>query len=275
MPTKLKNPTPISNLATTKIAPDILAILKDLTYDGDKARITQQLDRDVYLKVNEVLTAMGGKWNRSAKAHVFEDDARAIMEDTVHYGEYVNAKKTFQFFETPEPTALLLVDKIVAYFRKREQDPKTLIALEPSAGRGRIAVPLRAAGFTVKTVELDPKNVKELKKLDFKDVLEADFCDNAAVDRYIGAVDAVGMNPPFNKQQDMKHVRQAFTYLKDGGILVAIMSPAWTYRSDKLSQSFRQLVKRYRGDWSELPENTFAESGTNVRTGILTIAKHE
>ena len=142
-------------------------------------------------------------------------------------------------------------------------------------GCGRIAVPLRAAGFTVKTVELDPKNVKELKKLDFKDVLEADFCDNAAVDRYIGAVDAVGMNPPFNKQQDMKHVRQAFTYLKDGGILVAIMSPAWTYRSDKLSQSFRQLVKRYRGDWSELPENTFAESGTNVRTGILTIAKHE
>ena len=33
-----------------------------------------QLDRKTYLEVNKVLEALGGKWNKKHKAHIFETD---------------------------------------------------------------------------------------------------------------------------------------------------------------------------------------------------------
>ena len=49
----------------------------DLEVDGRHVRITKALDRKLYVEVNSALAAIGGKWVRGAKAHVFEGYLRA------------------------------------------------------------------------------------------------------------------------------------------------------------------------------------------------------
>ena len=67
---------------------DTLAILSGLQFDGNAARITGgQLNRQMYLRVNEALETAGGTWNRKAKAHLFEGDAADAIEPLLLTGE--------------------------------------------------------------------------------------------------------------------------------------------------------------------------------------------
>jgi hypothetical protein len=280
MATKTKTPTPAKPVKI-RIDDDVISILRGLTYEGRNCKITTQLDRKTYERVNKVLEAMGGKWNRGQKAHLFEGDAREIMEDTIQFGEYVDAKKTYQFFETPTETAMMLVGKAVAYFHKHNLQIDELRAMEPSAGHGRIAEQLLFAGFYTYMVELNHACVEKLDVLAQKYpeksmVIEGDALTALRPDLH-PAIAAIIMNPPFSGLQDIDHVTRALEFLAPkkgkhpGGILIAIMSPAWTYRTDKKAEAFRKLVEKRNGDWSMLPDGTFSASGTEVRTGVLTI----
>jgi hypothetical protein len=61
--------------ATKKISPETLAVLASMEVDDCIARITEgQLDRKLYEDVNKALAAIGGKWNRSKRGHVFEGE---------------------------------------------------------------------------------------------------------------------------------------------------------------------------------------------------------
>ena len=90
----------------------------------------EQLERSLYMAVNKVLEAIGGKWNRKAKAHLFESSPEDIVEEILQAGEYTNAKNEYNFFETPEPLAKRLIE--LAGIQEGT-------ILEPSAGRGAIA----------------------------------------------------------------------------------------------------------------------------------------
>ena len=79
------------------------------------------------------------------------------------------------------------------------------------------------------------------------------------------------MNPPFCKQQDIKHVTKAIQIAKK--CVVAIMSASPMWRTDKISEEFRSLVKTYGGTLEELPEGAFKESGTNVKTCLVVVRK--
>lgn len=61
-----------------KVAEDVMAVLARAQCDGGKLVLVGQLDRKMYVAVNEVLVAAGGKWNRGQKAHLFEDGAAAL-----------------------------------------------------------------------------------------------------------------------------------------------------------------------------------------------------
>jgi len=49
------------------------------------------------------------------------------------------------------------------------------------------------------------------------------------------------------------------------------MSSSVTFRDNKLTQDFRDLIWERGGDIVALPEGAFKESGTNVRTVIVRI----
>jgi hypothetical protein len=49
------------------------------------------------------------------------------------------------------------------------------------------------------------------------------------------------------------------------------MSASVTYRDNRLTQDFRDLVRKSGGDIEALPDGAFGNSGTQVSTVIVTI----
>ena len=248
-----------------KISDHILSILSKFTVDGNNIFLTcGQLDRKDYAAINEVLENMGGKWNKKFKAHVFDSDPTEKLEDVLLLGEITNKKQEYGFFPTPPELAKRVVD--LADIKQGH------FILEPSAGHGALVDAITYVGKEADIVCLDiqPENVKILKEKGY-DTRLADFLgliplsDDATPDRII-------MNPPFSNQQDIKHVMKAWDILADGGILVSIMTPAFTFRENKLSLEFRNLVEEH-GWYEKNPEGSFKQSGTNVNTVIVVLKK--
>ncbi len=53
---------------------------------------------------------------------------------------------------------------------------------------------------------------------------------------------------------------------------MAIMSPGFTFRENRKSTEFRELVAS-KGWYEPLPEGAFLESGTNVNTVLVVLDK--
>lgn len=251
-----------------EVRQDALTVISTGTVEGNLFRITAgQLDRNLYAAVNEALENLGGKWSRKLRGHVFEDDPTEKIDELLLTGKTVSEKQLYQFFETSPELAERLV--------KLADLGKEMCILEPSAGRGALlaAIP-QDSGIEphwITAVELDPKHISGLKAKGFN-VWNMDFMEFPADGTDIPAYDRVIMNPPFTRQQDIDHVMRAWWYLNDGGRLVAIMSPGFTFRENSKSVAFRELVEE-NGHWIELPEGTFKDSGTMVGSVLVVLNK--
>jgi predicted RNA methylase len=146
-----------------------------------------------------------------------------------------------------------------------------LFVLEPSAGSGRLAEAARDAGCEdLLCIEINHTLVELLEVKGFTveqgDFLEvADFAYQTSESR----PDVILMNPPFEKGQDIDHVRHAFAQLRPGGVLVAIMSCGPFFRDDAKSRSFRAWLETLDVDHNEtLPSGTFDHSDVTQRTNV-------
>jgi ParB/RepB/Spo0J family partition protein len=250
----------------TRVPDDVIPILRRSTFAGNVLTLPEQLDRQTYLRVAKVLTAARGKWDRKAKGHVFPFDPRELISAAVGDGVVVDAKRTLPFFETPEDLAERMVG--LSGIGRGE------IALEPSAGMGRIVRRLMARGAMVDAVEIDPENCKALRAIpDIRCVCEQDFLEYAEVDA--AQYDAVLMNPPFSNNQDIRHIRAAWAFVRPGRRLIAICSEGPFFRQDAAATAFRAWLEEIGADAVKLPDNTFRESGTGVAARIIFAAKPE
>ena len=116
----------------------VLAVLSVAETSGNQLFLTGQLDRKLYEQTNKVLEAAGGKWNRKAKSHVFESDAADRIDQIIVTGDVEIPKDEFNYFPTPPD----VVDRLMEIARIE----LGMLCLEPSAGRGAIAVAMHAAG---------------------------------------------------------------------------------------------------------------------------------
>jgi predicted RNA methylase len=248
-------------LKTRAVPDEVLSILSTAEVDGNIVRLTcGQLDRKQYEAVNGVLTHLGGKW-KTRVGHIFASDPRPKLEAMLLTGEYVDLDLN-GYFPTPQPLVVRLMDLAGL-------EPGMSV-LEPSAGRGAIAVPVACVvgKGNVWCCELLPENAEALAREGFP-VMVGDFLGYEP--RHLGlAVDRVVMNPPFANKQDIDHVRHALTFLKPGGRLVSVMSAGVLNNLDRKSRDFRQLLKE-RGNWEANPEGSFKPSGTDVRTITVVI----
>jgi predicted RNA methylase len=243
-----------------KVNDAVLNVLSNALMDGPRLVLQGQLDRALYVQANKVLEAAGGKWDRRAKAHTV--DAADAMEQIIQTGEVTlirTIQQDFGYFPTPAAVA----DRVIALANLR----RGLSVLEPSAGNGALASRAFLAGCTVDCVELLEKNVNLLCSTPFNAVVHNDFLKVAPDPAY----DRVVMNPPFARQADIRHVNHALKFLKPDGLLVSVMSASVTFRDNKLTQDFRDLVRASGGDIEALPDAAFKDSGTMVRTVIVTI----
>ena len=247
-----------------RVPDDVIPILRRSTIAGNVLTLPEQLDRETYLRVAKVLTAARGKWNRKANGHVFPFDPRELIGAAVEDGVVVDAKRTLQFFETPDD----LAKRMVSLSGIGEGE----IALEPSAGQGRIVRHLMARGAMVDAVEIDPENCKALRAIpDIRCVCEQDFLEYAKVDA--AQYDAVVMNPPFANNQDIKHIHAAWQFVRPGRRLIAICSEGPFFRQDGTAKEFRAWLEEIGADAVKLPDDTFRESGTGVATRIIFATK--
>ena len=148
--------------------------------------------------------------------------------------------------------------------------------LEPSAGLGHIldAVTERhGSDVTQHGVEQSHELAEHIKSKGHS-VDHGDFLEHT------GQYDRVLMNPPFEKDQAIDHVRHAFEQLKPGGKLVAVVpGNERLYSEGKGKRSDFHGWASTHGDFHELPDNAFAGDDsvrkTGVKTSLLVMRKPE
>ena len=222
-----------------------------------------QLNRTDYAAVNKVLEALGGKWDRKLKGHVFNHCPADDIEAVLLTGDVVDVKKVFQFFPTPRSVAEHMCDLA--------EIDDTVSVLEPSCGNGALADVIWKRGpRSLLGMELNTALEDSLKNKPYKTIVGWDFLKLVADEAW----DRIVMNPPFSNHQDIDHVRKAFGILKPGGILVSVMSNSPFFRTDKKSIAFREFLEENNAFVEELPEGAFKESGTMVKTCVVKIKKN-
>ncbi|MDD2767078.1 MAG: hypothetical protein PHH40_04985, partial [Candidatus Moranbacteria bacterium] len=156
------------------------------------------------------------------------------------------------FFPTPESVA----DEMVA---TAGIEPGMSV-LEPSAGWGHIAERIRSSGVEPDVGELSGDRRELLEAKGFN-VVGNDFL---AMD---GQYDRIVMNPPFSDGRDIQHVQHAYTLLKPGGRLVAIMGESAFTNQNKRAAEFRDWLESIGGTDEKLTEGSFNDPSLPVNTG--------
>lgn len=245
--------------------PDVIMdSLRASRIEGKNVFLPNALDRKDYVKVNDILVALGGKWNKGQKAHVFADaDPEEAIANFMQTGKLDKAHvEKFGFFPMPEPLARFLVSKA-------NLKPGMLV-LELSAGVGNLAkLCAEIVGIDyVACFEIQERNCKKLQEMGFE-VEMCDFMETVPTPMF----DAVVMNPPFEKQRDVDHCLHAYRFLKPGGTLAAIMSASVLWRSNKKTVQFRKFLDSVGAEVVENAADAFKESGTLVRTITISLTK--
>ena len=238
-----------------------------------------QLDRKTYQDVAKKLELIGGKWKGGKVAgFVFQQDPTDLLLKIAN-GEKRNLKKEFQFFGTPDR----LADQLVALAELINTDH----VLEPSAGQGAIIKAIRRFNKNcyIDAFELMPLNCEILKSINEtaltplrEDLLwfgywQADFLEQASFSRNIGKYNKIIANPPFNKNQDIDHIKAMHDCLKKGGRLVSMASKHWQFANNKKETDFREWLDEVNATVVDVPAGEFKESGTTIATCIIIIDK--
>lgn len=236
--------------------------LTTMTVTGTSAKLSAQLDRADYAKVNKILEALGGKWNKKAGAHVFAGlDPEEVIATYLETGKLDKPEK-FGFFPTPAPLARELVK--LAGLRPGHS------VLEPEAGVGGIAsICAEVVGKgNITCYEIQQRNCDVLRSLGFA-VEQADFLTVEPAQQFTHVI----LNPPFERQQDIDHVLHAFKFLEPGGTIAAIMSIAVNFRTNSKTTQFRAFLDSMGATIRVNDKDAFKESGTAAQTVSIVFKK--
>jgi SAM-dependent methyltransferase len=232
-----------------------------------------QLPRNIYVEIKTALEAIDGKWKSSAlaKGFRFPRSAEDTIRKVIMSGVVPNRRQTFQEFFTP-PLLAAEMASIVLHHRNVSADAERSevhSVLEPSAGKGAIVDALTdgaeklGMSLDITAVEIQDSNAFSIRGKDMSEqrvsVLHRDFLDWAPNIRF----DAVCMNPPFNGRTWMMHIRHAMTFLKPGGILVAVV-PAIAAES---------VLEDELGEICLLEPVNAKFEHTNIKVQLLTVIK--
>lgn len=84
---------------TVDISPEVRDVLARGEWAGWLYRLPEgQLPRPLYEAVDRVLRALGGKWSKAERGHMFSLDAKAAMVAALEQGHVVDQKRTLEQF---------------------------------------------------------------------------------------------------------------------------------------------------------------------------------
>jgi phospholipid N-methyltransferase len=198
---------------------------------------------------------------------IFPNDAKPYI-DRLMGGESVSIKKEFQYFGTPER----LADRLVELADIQQSDR----VLEPSAGQGAIVNAIYRnnpnRNKQIDCCELMDVNRGILEKIEGVNIIADDFL---SLQNMVWTIyyDKIIANPPFNKNQDIDHIRKMYQVCKHGGRIVTIAGNSWRFGSQKKQVEFREWLDSIGAVVEDVEAGTFKESGTNIATCIIVIDK--
>lgn len=264
----------------TKISPAVLDVLRRARLDENMLFLPTgdgRLERTLYVDTDKVLRALGGAWKRKLGGHLFDvEEVKPLIDAVLATGTYVDAKKLFQFFETPPALADELVARLpVAALRR----PAGLRVIDPSAGNGalldalhrrltRLDIPHDVTQWAAIEPQSACKKVlasKGYQVLACDDFLEYIPSHGAAVLPLDQRYDVCLQNPPFTQGQATMHLSHAL----EQGLAenYALIQPAsFGFRARRAERGLRTLVMSLGGEVFENDPDAFASSGTKVRT---------
>jgi hypothetical protein len=271
-------------MKTIALSPAIREILANAEKNGYLLRLASQLDRKTYTQVDQVIRALGGKWNQRKAAHVFDRPVEAVISEALADGGVV--KNPLGFYATPDGVIKKMLDVAGVPPPPPFHTGNRINVLEPSAGDGAIVRALCNYAQHIETItaiEVDPVRASRLAEsvegsgvemsIHVEDFLTIPSEELLA----FGAFDRILMNPPFVSAECphayFLHVMRAWEMLAENGVLVAVCPVGfWNASKPRDLVVFKNFVNTY-GSSVELPEDSFAESGTRVRTCLVVLGK--
>jgi hypothetical protein len=223
-----------------------------------------------YAAVRTALIKAGGKYKKNT--FVFPNDAQPYI-NRLTSGESVNIKKEFQFYETPEAVIEKMKKHIDLTLPEHKDNP--IYYLEPSAGQGALLDVLTEQKYQILTIHYFEKmeinqSILEKKYLNTEHenvhFLGEDFLK---IDKkYSNFYNLVFANPPFSKNQDIKHLKKMYEVCSNEGTIVCVMSVGWMYNSGKIYDEFRKWIG-FTPHMSESQIRAFGNEG-----GSIVLSRH-
>lgn len=239
-------------------------ILMHCTLENNIMKLPQvQFNKKSYAEAKKWIEEAGGSWQGGkVQGFTFPFNADRVFS-ILHEGKRCNLQQDFQFFATPPEVA----DWLVMLAGGVHEDEKVL---EPSAGTGAIidAIHRSCKDLVVDCFELMPENKELLSKKSNINILGDDFTTYD-----LGLYDKIIANPPFSKNQDIRHVRRMYEHLNNGGTVAAIMSCHWKIASEIECADFREWLKDVHAKVCDIEEGSFKQSGTGIETTAVIIQK--
>lgn len=243
----------------------VLEVLRQCRVEGKVIKLPiGQLERSLYIEVRDKLINIGGRWKGGkTQGFQFDDDPSELLAE-IAAGVNRNIKQEFQFFETPDDVADLIIDLA-------EIKPDDRVC-EPEVGRAALIKAMRRKNKLnqVWAWELNEKLHPEI--LHFGTYINGtDFLIDD--EQFHGFFDIIIANPPFSNFQDIDHIYQMYRYLKPGGRIVSVTSKSWTFNSNRKPTVFREWIESTGAKVHELESGAFRKSGTMVSSVIVVINK--
>lgn len=224
-----------------------------------------KFNKKKYAEAKKWIEEAGGSWQGGKiQGFTFPFNAERVF-GILHAGKRCNLQQDYQFFATPNELADWLV-MLAGGVHEEER------VLEPSAGTGAIvdAIHRSCRDVVIDCFELMPENKEILAKKNNIRILGDDFTLYNIGETY----DKIIANPPFSRNQDVRHVKVMYDLLAKGGVVAAIMSTHWLNALENECAVFRKWVDEVGGKVYEIEEKTFKGSGTVVDTIALVIKKN-
>ena len=255
----------MSNKKTFETTQEVIEILVNSTIESNIFKLPDiKLERSQYEAVNEVLAALGAKWNRKVKGHVFDYDIKDELARVIQTGIVTDWKKSTDYFYTPK-----VAQEFLFQFFDVLNSPETKV-LEPSAGQGHLLDALKEKYPQIEliAVENNPYHVQRLQEKGYK-VIADDFLNVQPQN-----VRGVFMNPPFT--YEIEHIKHAYDFMTVyNSILVSVASASIKFNNDKKHKAFREWIESVNGNIYDMPDGSFKESGTSVNTVAIVINRKE
>jgi hypothetical protein len=246
-----------------RIGRDVCQTLERAACEGPMVRLADQDENTLDERVDRVLAASGANWSYRHKAYVFADlypfgQAAELLQ------QIITQRRTIRphdrgMISCPQHVAERVCDEI-------GMDP-TVQVLEPSAGHGILAAEAAARGATVDCYELEHHRAEDIRKAGFaRTVTTADFLAISPQDAY----DVVLMYPPHRRDLASAHIMHAHRFLRPGGTLLALVSPALVRGRSHAARALAELYDRAYGMTLEMEfGDVQSANGISLKTELL------